>query len=323
MSTSRNGKIARLPETLRTQLNHRLADAEPGETLLAWLNALPEVQAILASQFNGNPISKQNLSEWRAGGFLAWQIHAEFLGQAQDLAMDATELAQATTDEDGTRLIDHLATVLAGRYASLLNHWDGEITQPFTQKLRALTSLCRAITQLRRGDNARRQPGVATAGRPTPVVPAPDPALPSSLSPLPSPIPSDSVKPSQTNPTPSLPSTLCPQGLDNARACQRPSVTAAGRTTPAQPTPAPALPSSLYPLPSPVPSDSVKPSQTNAAAPAPGRPASAASVQPAPILPSPKYLKPTAGAPIIPGLPPQVIIPRLDDLPFAATLAHL
>ena len=253
MTTPRNGKIARLPLALREQLNHRLADAELGEPLLAWLNALPEVQAILAAQFGGNPISKQNLSEWRAGGFLAWQIRAEFLGQAQDLAQDATELAQATAGEDGARLADHLATVLAGRYASLLNHWDGEITEAFTQKLRALTSLCRAITQL------RRQPGVATAGRPTPVVPAPDPALPSSL----------------------------------------------------------------YPLPSPIPSDSVKPSQTNAAAPAPGRPASAASVQPAPILPSPKYLKPTAGAPIIPGLPPQVIIPRLDDLPFAATLAHL
>ena len=43
----RTGKIARLPHQLRNELNQRLHDGESGVDLIKWLNALPEVQAIL------------------------------------------------------------------------------------------------------------------------------------------------------------------------------------------------------------------------------------------------------------------------------------
>jgi transposase InsO family protein len=67
--TSRVGKIARLPLAIREQLNKRLLDGESGKTLLVWLNGLLDVQAVLGREFNGASISKQNLSEWRRGGF--------------------------------------------------------------------------------------------------------------------------------------------------------------------------------------------------------------------------------------------------------------
>ena len=66
----RKGKIARLPLALRTELNQRLANNEDGAKLLNWLNAIPGVPAMLARDFGGEPISKQNLYEWRQGGFL-------------------------------------------------------------------------------------------------------------------------------------------------------------------------------------------------------------------------------------------------------------
>ena len=65
---TRNGKIARLPCRIRTQLNRRLQDGELGPQLVEWLNALPEAQKILAAEFGGRPINEQNLSEWRLGG---------------------------------------------------------------------------------------------------------------------------------------------------------------------------------------------------------------------------------------------------------------
>ncbi len=40
-----------------------------GRILVAWLNSLPEVEAILAAQFAGAQIREQNLSEWRKGGY--------------------------------------------------------------------------------------------------------------------------------------------------------------------------------------------------------------------------------------------------------------
>jgi len=52
-----NGKIGRLPETTRNELNQRLADGGPAAPLLQWLNALPKVQAVLADRFHAEPVN--------------------------------------------------------------------------------------------------------------------------------------------------------------------------------------------------------------------------------------------------------------------------
>src|SRR6267378_179901 len=59
---TRTGKIARLSHDIREQLNSRFREGEPAQTILDWLNAIPSVQAVLNSQFDGHPISEQNLS---------------------------------------------------------------------------------------------------------------------------------------------------------------------------------------------------------------------------------------------------------------------
>jgi len=66
---ARNGKIARLPRPVRQQLNERLERCESSSRLLPWLNALPETRELVQKEFAGVPISKQNLSQWRRGGF--------------------------------------------------------------------------------------------------------------------------------------------------------------------------------------------------------------------------------------------------------------
>ena len=63
MSGTRNGKIARLPHMVREELNRRIRDGEEGKKLVAWLNGLPKVKAVVAAEFGGKPISEQNLSE--------------------------------------------------------------------------------------------------------------------------------------------------------------------------------------------------------------------------------------------------------------------
>jgi hypothetical protein len=74
---TRNGKIARLPREVRQELNQRLEQSEPSPQLLEWLNALPEVKKVLRDDFDGVPISKQNLSQWRQGGFEEWLAREE------------------------------------------------------------------------------------------------------------------------------------------------------------------------------------------------------------------------------------------------------
>src|SRR6478672_11590872 len=90
----RNGKIARLPRSIRDQLNRKLEDAEPGHMLVQWLNAQDAVKRVLDRDFNGRPITEQNLSDWRAGGYVEWQQHQESCEWVRVMAGNADHLAQ-------------------------------------------------------------------------------------------------------------------------------------------------------------------------------------------------------------------------------------
>ncbi|MDB6017359.1 MAG: hypothetical protein JWR19_1848 [Pedosphaera sp.] len=69
----RHGKVARLPAALREELNRRLEDGHSHREMVAWLNGLPAVQAVLAERFGGRPISEQNMSAWWRGGYAEWE----------------------------------------------------------------------------------------------------------------------------------------------------------------------------------------------------------------------------------------------------------
>ena len=146
----RKGKIARLPLALRDELNRRLANNEDGANLLNWLNAIPGVPAFLANDFAGEPISKQNLYEWRQGGFLEWQTQQEMFDEARVLATNAGPVS-ATTNND---LAEQLAAVIAGKFASLLAGWDGTEDKAFDAKLRVLTKFNQNLAILRRTNHS-------------------------------------------------------------------------------------------------------------------------------------------------------------------------
>ena len=65
MNKPPRGKIGRLPKAIQEQINRRMENGERAQPLVDWLNALPEVQALLAAEFSSRPIRQQNLSEWR------------------------------------------------------------------------------------------------------------------------------------------------------------------------------------------------------------------------------------------------------------------
>src|SRR5271166_2755470 len=107
---TRKGKIARLPQGTREQLNRRLQNGEVGKALVEWLNALPEVRAIVASEFGGNAVTGQNLSEWKKGGYHDWLMQQESVEVARQLATEASELLAA-----GGSLTDTLAVRVTAR----------------------------------------------------------------------------------------------------------------------------------------------------------------------------------------------------------------
>src|SRR5438105_4017237 len=70
----RIGKIARLPNHLREEVNRRLQDGLAAAPLLQWLNALPAVQSLLKKEFDGAPLNEPNLTHWRQGGYRDWLV---------------------------------------------------------------------------------------------------------------------------------------------------------------------------------------------------------------------------------------------------------
>jgi hypothetical protein len=146
---TRNGKIARLPYSIRDLLNRRLHNGEQGTKLVKWLNGLSGVQEVLAGEFGGRSISKQNLSEWKQGGYCEWLAHQDALERARSMAADAGELTVAAG-----ALADHLAIVLAARYAAALTQWDANPNGTPAQSIRTLRALCQDIVELRRGDHS-------------------------------------------------------------------------------------------------------------------------------------------------------------------------
>ncbi len=142
------GKIARLPDSIRDQLNVRLDNGERGKPVLNWLNSLPEAQAVLAApEFAGQPITKQNLYDWMQAGFRNWKMRQTAFEFASSQQADDTALQRALSDT----LTDKLVHWMAFRYAAAAHTLSPTDTDPDAE-LRRLRSFCADIVALRRGD---------------------------------------------------------------------------------------------------------------------------------------------------------------------------
>src|ERR1700748_3519567 len=99
MNVTRNGKISRLPKTIRHEIGWRLENNQPALDIACWLNSHPECQAVLAEHFKGQPINQQNLTAWRQGGHQEWLANEEAierLRHQQELAADLDPVTDGT-----------------------------------------------------------------------------------------------------------------------------------------------------------------------------------------------------------------------------------
>jgi hypothetical protein len=146
---TRNGKIARLPYSIRDLLNQRLRNGEQGTKLIKWLNDLPKVQEVLAAEFDGRPISEQNLSEWKQGGFEDSLRHQETREWVQKLADESADLEEDAGDVS-------VADWLSAPLAVALGRWIHELAagaQNDTNQRKGLLAVAREVAELRRSDH--------------------------------------------------------------------------------------------------------------------------------------------------------------------------
>jgi hypothetical protein len=146
---ARNGKIARMSLDIRNELNRRLQDGEPGGTLLKWLNGLKPVQDILKQHFSGMPISEQNLSEWRQGGYKDWLR----LEAARDFIDNMSEQSGELDEAAGGELIsDRFGSILATEMAQLAMKFL-EQEDDLEKRWNRLKEINREFSRMRRDDH--------------------------------------------------------------------------------------------------------------------------------------------------------------------------
>lgn len=121
------GKIQSLPPDLLLQVHRRLeghgaSGPETSATLLPWLNGLPEMQAILAEKFEGDPVNEENLSLFRRGKHKQWVDRQEKLQAHRDLAEWSVQVAQAS----GPDMSAGAVKIAAGRILDLLETAEGK-----------------------------------------------------------------------------------------------------------------------------------------------------------------------------------------------------
>jgi hypothetical protein len=154
---TRNGKIARLPSSLRDQLNRRVRDGEPGKNLVDWLNSQPAVQEVLEKEFGGRAISEQNLSEWKQGGYEDWLRHQETRTLVQELASQSEDISEDIKQEAGDLSV---ADLLSAQLAMALGHCLHSSAQKALEDpkhARAVLDVARELGRLRRGDHSQRR----------------------------------------------------------------------------------------------------------------------------------------------------------------------
>jgi hypothetical protein len=145
---ARTGKIARLPRSLRTQLNRRLDNGELGADILQWLNGLEETQHALAFKHGGRPVTEQNLSAWRQSGFVDWKRYQDACEWVSHVAGGADQIA----DEAGLMpLSDSLASFAALTLGKRLQELSTDSLSD-DDKRREFMGLLRELTRMRRDD---------------------------------------------------------------------------------------------------------------------------------------------------------------------------
>jgi hypothetical protein len=143
---ARKGKIASLSLAIRSELNRRLDDGQRGPQLLPWLNNQAEVLKVLDELWGEQPISPQNLTEWRQGGYQDHVRRRERVENLKVLSEYALKLGQAS----GGSIADGSAAIAGGK---ILLHLESLAEDD----LESLDTLVSSLALVRQGDQEKEK----------------------------------------------------------------------------------------------------------------------------------------------------------------------
>ena len=152
---ARIGKIARLPEDVREELNKRIRGGKLGPEILPWLNGLESVRQVVGEWFHGQEVTTQNLSEWRHGGYAEWARHQDRFWQVREMAGFAAKL---TASQGSSSIAEGAAAIAAGRILELL---EKSLEDGGKLDLEQFQGVVSSLVRLRESETAKRQADLA------------------------------------------------------------------------------------------------------------------------------------------------------------------
>jgi hypothetical protein len=110
---TRTGKIGRLPAKIRETINTMIRNGKPPREIADWANGNVQARQILDRYFDGDPITENNVSRWKAGGYAGWESEQE---DAQIL-LETFGGEQPATLEELLRMKSTLQALMLSRMA--------------------------------------------------------------------------------------------------------------------------------------------------------------------------------------------------------------
>jgi hypothetical protein len=146
---TRTGKIARLPKTVRDQINQMMLDGVPFAKIIENIGE------------PGKFLNDDNLTSWKKGGYRDWLLEmwrAEDLGATRDAALSLVEQKAGSTVQEAGRAI-----ASAQLYELLLSFDPRGFVAALTEKPELYLRLIQALSRLSEGEAtcARKQSSVA------------------------------------------------------------------------------------------------------------------------------------------------------------------
>ena len=134
----RNGKIARLPDAIRDQVNQMIHDGLPYDNISAWL----------ADQ--GHPgICKMNLSRWAHGGYRDWLDEQHDLQLERDRYNWALEMAER---KDDRTMVNAARQLNAMHFFDAVNRMDSvELSKMLDRRPEKFITLLNSFSKHRKG----------------------------------------------------------------------------------------------------------------------------------------------------------------------------
>jgi len=143
MATAR-GKIGRIPEGIRRQVNAMIRDNRTAEFIIAFLNG------------NNIPgVTPQNISAWKEHGYQVWLRRQEKIEDMRSRLEFATNVVREAGKDDMTLASDTAARMAVDTILAVLENFDpSTLTSMLAEKPDKIVGLMCALNEFRKSDQA-------------------------------------------------------------------------------------------------------------------------------------------------------------------------